>query len=149
MNTGQRLSRCSPIGNDWATWVDTLALRTAGDHMAAHQLCNGYPAGEWPLDCPPRVYLALSQEGRCLYVGKTRTTLQARLAGHRGTGMSRRWAWLVFVTVPDVGAAQLSHLEGAAADFFLPPSARAGRRHPRAGLHLRRPAPAIASSTLA
>jgi len=99
--------------------------------MLVYQIIGGHPVGDWPTDAAQRVYLALDESGRPAYAGQTRGTLRGRLAGHRSTGMSRDWAWLVFVTMPNVSAQELDAVETSARRFFLFGPSLVGRRHPK------------------
>ena len=87
--------------------------------MHVFQMVGGIPMGPWPADALQRVYLALDAGGRTVYAGQTRGTLARRMAGHRSTGTSATWAWLVTVTLPDASAHELDAVEASARQFFL------------------------------
>lgn len=128
----RRLAVGHRLAVDWDGWVRSLKLATGGDHMAIYEVVDGRPVGTWPTGALPRVYVAISSDGRCLYAGQTRQALPARLAGHRRRGTSRDWGWLVCVDLPDVTVTELDRAERSARLFFLTGQALVGRKHPRA-----------------
>lgn len=132
----RRLATTDPIGSAWAGWVSSLNVRVTNDPMLVFQIAAGHPVGPWPTDALQRVYLALDAGGRSVYAGQTRGSLSRRMAGHRSTGASATWGWLVFVTITDASAHELDAIEASARQFFLFGPSLLGRKHPQTRVNI-------------
>jgi hypothetical protein len=128
-----RLDTASVQGRDWRAWLRGTGKTPVSDPLLAFAVVDGRPMGEWPTVSGPRIYLALDEGGRYLYVGQTCRPLWERVVEHARHRNSTDWAWVISAAFDELSKRELDTLERSAARWFLPFDALVGRRYPRNG----------------
>jgi len=127
---------------DWITWLTlsrTPMYSKRLDPTITHHVRDGVLVEPdlWPKEQCPQIYVAYDDEG-AVYVGQSCQVLGARLKQHFGNQSTPAqqfkagsWRTIVSATWDELQHGRLDQLEAAAAQWVLPKSHRAGRRHPR------------------